>query len=539
MVFVGLAIGLCGRHGCGQEGGPDAPAPSLRPVTLAGCVRLALDNNFQLKAHRLAAGASATGVAAAAGAFDPVLRSRGSYGDQTSPTASALEGTQAPGGSASGGFTGNLGPGFPASTTTNDSPAVPRRQSYSWDLSLEKKFATGTEVAVSYSFERLKTNQYFATINPSYTDQVQFHVTQPLLRGGWFTANLAGLRQSENQRQMAREQLRTATDDLVFNVQQTYWNLVYALENLDVTRESLRLAETLKRDNLEKFKAGTMTRLDVTQADFEIATRKNEVLRASAAVKNTVDRLRQYVDPEGFDADPAEEWHPIDRPLQRGEKAPPFAAALAEAFVHRGDWREGQLAYENAKINEDDYRNQVLPKVDLTYSLRYNGLGGNASDPMRDVLRAEYDSWSVGFLLEWPLGNQSARANYLRAVLDRRRVQADLEELRARIHLEIREAVREINTTFDTITQTREALRFAREQLKGEQARLEVGKSTSYQVLDIQEDLAQAQINERRALLDHMIARAQLERSKGTLLRYFGLAAAPRPGGEERRGDGP
>jgi len=494
-------------------------------ITLSRCLRLAVENNFALKSNRFAARSTGTQEATARAEFDPVVNSAGSYRDATTPTASSLEGTSTPGSSGSNVFIGNLGPSFPSNLESETQAAVPQQQNYAWDLTLTKKFDIGTRAALSYRYGRFKTNQFFAVINPSYNSSAILDLTQPLLRGGWLAANLSNLRQSENQVKIAKEQLRTATHDLLFNVQTTYWDLVYALEDLEVKRESLRLAEILKRDNLEKFRAGTMTKLDVTQADFEIASRKNEVILAVNTVKNTMDRLRQFVDPEGFEQRPGEEWFPVDRPLQKGSVAPPLESALKSAFMHRADWHEALLNFTNSEINEDASRNGLLPRLDFLYRLQYSGVGDNSVDPFRDVLRGEFDTWSVGLELEFPLGNRAARAGYLKATLDRRRVQADLEELRSKIHLEIRESIRGINTTLDAIGQTREALRFAREQLKGEQARLDVGKSTSYKVLEIQEDLAQAQINERRALLDHMIAKARLELAQGTILEYFGLVA--------------
>jgi len=532
LIVGSAALAPCAAAQAQREGTP--PGRS-KHVTLSRCLRLAVENNYSLKSSRFAARSTGTAEATARAEFDPVLTSDGSYQDATTPTASSLEGTSSPGTSSSSVFIGGLGPSFPTGLESVQEAAVPQRQSYAWDLTLAKKFDIGTQAAVSYRYRRLKTNQFFATINPSYASDAILDLTQPLLRGGWFAANLSNLRQSQNQVQIAREQLRTATHDLVFNVQTTYWDLVYALEDLEVKRESLRLAEILKRDNLEKFRAGTMTMLDVTQADFEIATRKNEVILAANVVKNTMDQLRQFVDPEGFEQRHGEEWYPVDRPLQKGSKAPPLESSLKNAFQHRADWQEALLTFSNSEISEDAQRNGLLPRLDFRYRLQYSGVGGNSVDPFRDVLRGEFDTWSVGLALEFPLGNRSARAGYLKATLDRRRVQADVEELRSKIHLEIRESIRGINTTLDAIGQTREALRFAREQLKGEQARLDVGKSTSYKVLEIQEDLARAQINERRALLDHMIAKARLELAQGTILEYFGLVA-PRSEDEDTGG---
>jgi len=492
-------------------------------LTLSDCIRMAIENNFQLKSSSLYTRSTGTNIALSESEFDPILSSRGSYTDSKSPTASSLEGTSGFGSSASSIFIGNIGPSVSRSATRASGVSVPERQVYSWNLTLAKKLETGAQAQATYSFQRLKTNQFFATINPSISNQMQFRLSQPLLRGGWFAVNLSNIRKERNNYEIACEQMRASSEDLVFNVQETYWNLVYALENLEVKRESLKLAEILKRDNEEKYKAGTMTQLDVTNAKYEISTRKNEVRKAITTLENSMDTLRQYVDPEGIKSTLTEEWYPVDRPLQKGDKNHGLEVALKDAFLNRGDWKEALLNYENARIEEEAVRNELLPALDIASSISYSGIGSNARDPFDDVIDREFDTWAVEFTFEIPLGNRSARARYLKGNLIRRKTQADIEELRSRIHVEIKSAIREIISTHDSIMQTREALKLAREQLKGEQVRLDVGKSTSYKVLEIQEDLAQARTNERRALLDFMIARAQLEKSKGTILEYYGL----------------
>lgn len=495
-----------------------------KSLTLSDCLRMAIENNYQLKSSRLSARSTGTNVAVSESEFDPVINSSGSYTDSKSPTASSLEGTSGFDDTASSIFIGNLGPSFSRSSSNSSQVSVPERQRYNLNLTLTKKLETGARVEASYSFQRLKTNQFFATINPSISNQMQLRISQPLLRGGWFAVNLSNLRQEQNNLEIACEQLRSDTDELIFNVQKTYWDLVYALEDLEVKRESLKLAEILKRDNEEKYKAGTMTQLDVIHAKYEISTRKNEVLQAMTILENSMDTLRQFVDPEGIKSPFVEEWYPVDRPLQKGNTFPELIDALKEAFQNRGDWQELLLNYENARLDEESTRNELLPALDIASSISYSGIGSNARDPFNDVIDREFDTWSFEFSFEFPIGNRSARARYLKASLNRRKIQADIEELRSRIHVDIRSSIREILSTHDSIKQTREALKLAREQLKGEQVRLDVGKSTSYKVLEIQEDLAQARTNERRALLDFMIARAQLEKAKGTILRYYGLA---------------
>lgn len=506
--------------------GMTAPAqedPDARPITLAECIRRALSNNYGYEASRLGARSASTALPIAQAAFDPILRSNGRYTDATTPTASSLEGVA--GGGGADVFVGNLGPGFPTTIRAGAAAAVPKRQSYHWDVSLSKRFDTGAEAAVSFAFDRLKTNQFFATINPSLTTSARLTLSQPILRGGWFAFNLADVRQAENDVAIAKEQVRASAETLVFDVQTAYWDLVYALQDLEVKRDNLELAKRLERDNREKLKAGVSIGLDVTQAQLQVQNRMTEVQLAEKEVGNQRDALRQLVDPIGLQNDGlTSPWLPVDRPEPVAEvELPPLGSVLETAFENRADWREARRRYENARLEEDKTRNELLPRLDLDGSLQYSGVGDNFSDPFDDTIKREFDTWAIGFGFEFPLGNRAARANHLRASLDRRRERATLEELRATIHQQVRAALRETKTALATIEQTREAVRLAVEQLRGEQARFEVGQSTSYRVLEIQADLAAARSNSRRALLDYQISLAQLEREQGRLLAHYGL----------------
>ena len=256
-----------------------------------------------------------------------------------------------------------------------------------------------------------------------------------------------------------------------------------------------------------------------------MAQRKSDVLIAETAVRNQVDQLRQLVDPDGLTSGVSVDWQPIDRPQKLTQSVPNLESSLGVAFKNRADWKEAIFRFDNARINEDARRNEILPRLDFDASVQYSGVDDNTTDPWTDVYKGEFDTWTLGFSFELPLGNRAARAQYLRATLDRRRERSQIDELRSQVHVEIRTAVREVLTTLDNVEQTREALKQAREQLKGEQALLDAGKSTSYRVLEIQEDYSVARTNERRAILNYMIAVASLERAKGTLLPYYGLIA--------------
>jgi outer membrane protein TolC len=129
----------------------------------------------------------------------------------------------------------------------------------------------------------------------------------------------------------------------------------------------------------------------------------------------------------------------------------------------------------------------------------------------------------VGVVFEWPLEGSAARGARNRAELEERRLRLQERNIENQVLVEVREAVRAIKTNEKRIEATRRARILAQEQLEGEMVRREQGLSTTFRVLDVQEDLAVARTNELKALIDYNLSLHRLDQVTGTLLEKQGI----------------
>ena len=125
----------------------------------------------------------------------------------------------------------------------------------------------------------------------------------------------------------------------------------------------------------------------------------------------------------------------------------------------------------------------------------------------------------MGFKMEVPLGNRWAKNNYQQSRLELEKTETSITSLERKIELEIIEAVREIETNQKRISVTREARRMSEKNLEAEDERMDLGMSTSIDVLRAQELLELAQVNETRAIVDYINSLNSLEKVLGTLFQ--------------------
>jgi outer membrane protein len=140
----------------------------------------------------------------------------------------------------------------------------------------------GGDFAVNWNNQRQETNNAFSNFNPSFNSNLVANYTQPLLRDFMIDGTRQQLRVTAINRDISDIQLRGTLATTVANVRNAYWELLYAIQALEVARGSLDLAEKLVEDNRARVEVGTMAPLDVVQADAEAATRRQAVATADA-----------------------------------------------------------------------------------------------------------------------------------------------------------------------------------------------------------------------------------------------------------------
>jgi len=384
---------------------------------------------------------------------------------------------------------------------------------------------TGGNVDVSYRPTRNSVNQDLADgflFNPVWTGGLSFSVTQPLLKNAGIAINQTFIKVAQNNAVVEQHIFRDRVLTVIASVEQNYWELVYARENVKVAQAALKAAEELLASNRAKAKGGVMSVVDVLQAEAAVASRVEQVLIAEKAIRDEEDQLRTLLNPGEDELRQNVRVTPIDVPVTYLEPLS-LEAAIDTAIEQRPEILQAQKHIESSELNKQFARNQLLPTLSVQGMMGLSGLGSDYGGAFTRNFSGDFYNYGAGLVFSYPLGNRAAVSAYTRRQLEAKNAEITLASVRHQIILGVREAVRRVQTDFKRIETTQSARILAEKQLKTEQERLKVGLSTTRFVLDFQRDLATAQGNELRAIIDYNKSLSNLDRHKATTLERYHL----------------
>ncbi len=476
-------------------------------ITLEDCIVRALKTNLDVSVQLYNPRIAEVSILQAQSAFSPSLSLNSNWSENNRKAYTILDG---------------------ASVVNSDYANI--------SLSLQKKFELGTSVTFSVGTNRSYSNSSFSTYNPSYNSQFRVEVRQPLLKDFGYQINTYQIKVASNTHNMSLHQLKSNLINLVYNVEQAYWNLIFSMEDLKVKQQSLKLAKDLLEKNRLQVKVGTLPPMDVLAAEAEVAMREGDVIVAESAVKNAEDTLKRYLNFE------QEEWGkelvPVSKPEYENKELN-LEELINVAIKSRPELIQAELDLKNKQLNVNHAKNQLLPSLVLVGTYYSNGVSGDipiydsadpfnrqiigkikgsTSDSLKEAFRNLYKNYAIGLTLTYPLFNSVERANYARAQLEEEQASLQFKNLKQQIIVEARTAVRDVETTLKRLEAAKAARELAEKKLQAEEKKLAVGLSTNYQVLQFQRDLATAQTSELRAIIDYKLALSKLDRALGRTL---------------------
>lgn len=358
--------------------------------------------------------------------------------------------------------------------------------------------------------------------DPTYQNQLVLQITQPLLRDFGNEVNRARIDINRRNQQISLLEFRRQVEETVAETERFYWQLVQA-------ERDVRIQERLLQRTIDTaFILGVrnvqdVTRVQLSQANASVESRRAELIRARARVRDLSDELkRRMQDPSLPVASPVlvlPAVPPVEEPVQFDYKE-----LIDTAFANRLELGQQQLRVDNADIASRVAKNNVLPQLNLQLQGSLQGIDGQWIDAVREQDDFDNFSYSAALQYEIPIGNRAARAIYARAMLQRMQAIEQYRSLLAQVELEVRQAWREVETTWNEIAATRLARFAAADALSAIEKREEGLERLSPEFvqlkLDRQEFLANAERAEAQAISNYNIAISRLELSKGTLLRY-------------------
>lgn len=481
--------------------GMSLPAPAQTPgkeirLSLAESISLALDANLRIRQQRLDPKIRAAELEAAKGRFNPVFSS-----------GTGFSGSQQP---ASNPFLA----GAPVQTNTGQD----------FLLGFDDPLRTGGSYGISLTNNRATSNSQFQAINPAFRSALTLDVVQPLLNGFRVSPDISAVALADNDRRISDLRLQAELIRTLSDVQTSYWELVFALRNLEVRQLALRQARDLLRRSERLREEGKGTISDVYQAQSAVASREADEIAAEAAVEDAQDILNRLIHPEEFHAASQLSITPSDAP-----SVVEIAANLQESTATALRARPEVVAARTDLKNRDELvrlaENQRLPRLDVEGSLSLNGLGGKFDDPLSQLGKAEHRAWHVGLALRVPFEGQGRDAELERFRIEREQARIALQDIEQQVLADVRIAVRQLETGKRRLDATRAAEDFARQALTVEERKHELGLTTSHDLLELQSDVAQAATNHLRAMIEHRLSLAALERAQGITLNVLGVSS--------------
>ncbi len=508
----------------GAQAPATTPAPPATPLTMDEAVKRALDQNIDIAVQRLNPQIQNYAIAQILGNYRPSLSS--TVGDtwNRQQATSQISG-------------GSLGQPIERGNTVYN---LGVNQSLPW---------YGTNLGLAWNNTRLNTNSNNQLINPQFTSGLNLSLTQPVLRNFRIDTTRQQLLVTRINKDISDVQLRATVTNTVANVRNAYWDLVYAVQAVDVARTSLDLANKLVQDNQTRVEIGTMAPIDVVQAQSQAASANLALVQAEANRRTADLALKRLIVGSTQDTLWNATLNPVDRPPATPEPIN-LEAAIRAGLDKRTDLVQAREQLQSNDISVRYLRNQILPQADFVASYGATGIGGDIyrrsstlggtpelvaaggySDALSILRRLSYPSWSVQVNFSYPIGLSTADANLARAKLQVQQSQAQIRSLELQVATDITNAALQVQSNLQQVESARAARELAQKQLEAEQSKFEVGMSTNYLVVQAQRDLATAQNNELLATLNYRKALVDFQRVQETTSSGGGITTVSTGGG--------
>jgi outer membrane protein TolC len=310
--------------------------------------------------------------------------------------------------------------------------------------------------------------------------------------------------------------LRLQIMTVINNIKAAYYNLIAARENVQVEREAVQLAQETMREDERRVQVGALAPLDEKQAESQAASAQSDLLTAQTALvvqENVLKNLLAFRlgDWTGVTPVPSEE-------LLAVPENPDVRECWRAGLEKRPDLLQAKTSVEKQHVTIKYNYNQLFPELDVLGSYGHNATELTFSENLNTIRNGNYPFYSYGISLTIPLGNSAARNNYKSAKAGLQQLLLQLKKVESGIVVAIDNDVTTVRADLLKVDSTRKARRYAEEALEAEQTKLEHGKSTSFIVLQLQNNLTAARSAEIRALADYNIALEQLAFDDGATL---------------------
>jgi len=432
------------------------------------------------------------------------------------------------------------------------------QNTYTADFAYTQGFQWGTALSVGFNNTHLTTNSPTSLLTPDLSSNFQFKITQNLLQGFGSLPNTRFIRIAKNNREISDVAFRLQIITTVDQIENMYWDLVYAYENVRVQQESLTYAQKALDDSQRQAQVGTVPPIQVVSAQSTVATGQQNLIVAQnnlqlqqLLMKNALSRSIE--DPVLAEADVIPTSTMLIPPE---EPVIPTQDLISQALDHRAELVEQRIDLNSRDLSSKAVRNALLPTLDAFAYYGGSGVGGTIALPacpagtissrcyttlpppfsntnavgyggtLNQLVNSTAPDKGVGLTLNIPLRNREAQANQVRSELEYRQAQVRLHQLENQVRIEVRNAQFDVKQNRAAVQAAQYAVDFARQTFDADQQKLKVGLTTQTAILQDASTLTSAESNLVSAKAAYEKSRIELDRATGLLLDHSGINVA-------------
>ncbi len=441
------------------------------------------------------------------------------------------------------------------STSPFSAPPIVAQNTYTSNFAYTQGFHWGTALTMGFNNTHVTTNSLPALITPQLSSSFQFRLTQNLLQGFGPNANTRFILIAKNNREITDVAFRLQVITTVDQIEDMYWDLVYAYENVRVQQESLTYAQKALEDSKRQAQVGTAPPIQVVSAQSTVATDEQNLILAQnnlqleqLLMKNAISRSIE--DPVLAEADVIPT---STSKLPRQEPVIPIQDLIDDALRHRAELVESRIDLNSRQLSAKAVRNALLPTLNAYAYYGGSGVGGDVNPncsfgttkcstigalppppfgtkssvgyggTLRQLVNSTAPDKGIGVTLSIPLRNREAQADQVRSQLELRQAEVRLHQLENQVRVEVRNAQFDVRQNRAAVEAAQSAVDLARQTFDADQQKLRVGLTTSTVILQDAATLTTSESNLVSAKAAYEKSRIELERATGLLLEDNGI----------------
>ncbi|MFC1667141.1 TolC family protein [Candidatus Omnitrophota bacterium] len=446
---------------------------------------IAINNNLDIKLARLDSKIKGTELSYKEAVFDTILTGEIGYTNDERKQASSIYGSK---------------------NITND-----------YNIGLEKKLKSGTDVTMAFTNKREWTDSSFISLNPYHDSQVEINLTQPIAKNFFGLIDRGDIEIVKREIKNAELDSYIKIENAMILAEKAYWKLVLAREEFKVKKEMLKKSIGLFNQYRKKLKIGLVESGDVLATEANMHVRESDLLMASNELKTAQELLKLRLNIKND-----VKLFPVDA-LSETNLNTTFTESLKAAFKNRRDYisKKNDIGANDMKLKMKS--NSRFPEIDLKATFATNGISHKYYHALEGIIEDSNPKYYVGIEFKYPLENNEANSEYEKAQLEKTRAIINLQKTERQIISDVDERFRKCSFNKINISKMRRVENLQKGKLAQEEKRFKYGRSDSDTLIRYQEDLLKATLMTKKSYFNYTASILDLMEAEDTFLKHIGM----------------